>query len=194
MVLTAGFLALLLTISPEQLRNPETLAPLVWKLDWAFILFVAGGVTDILDGQFARRYNATSAFGRKFDPLTDKILILGGFGVLAWFGSEITAVSWWIVGIIFGRELLVTVMRHVSESQGRAFAATWAGKVKMFLQSFAAGTALIYTGHYQGVDWATRLRDTSVWAAALFTVITILLYFPRMRQIRWGGKSETTQG
>lgn len=41
----------------------------------AFILIVFAGVTDYLDGAYARYMNATTDLGRVFDPLADKIYI-----------------------------------------------------------------------------------------------------------------------
>ena len=42
----------------------------------ALILFFIAGLTDYLDGFFARKYNATSEIGEILDPLADKILII----------------------------------------------------------------------------------------------------------------------
>ena len=39
-------------------------------------LFFIAGITDYLDGFFARKYNATSQIGEILDPLADKILII----------------------------------------------------------------------------------------------------------------------
>ena len=129
------------------------------RLDWAFVLFVVAGLTDIVDGHLARRLKVTGQFGRTFDPLVDKILVIGGFALFAYIGWALTAVYWWMLGVIVAREAFVTIVRHVSETQGKAFGATWAGKLKMFLQSFAIGTIIIYLGHFQDTPWAINLRN-----------------------------------
>ena len=158
----------------------------VARLNWSFILFVIAGLTDVVDGWLARRLNVTSKFGRSFDPLADKLAIIGGFVLLAYIGSDCTAVAWWMVVVIIVRELLVTVARNISESRGRAFGANWAGKLKMFLQSFAIGTVIIYLGHFQvqGDRWAVWLRDVMVWVAVLFTGLTGVLYAVRIWRLR----------
>jgi len=143
----------------------------------------------VLDGPLARRLKVTSKFGRTFDPLADKIVVGGGFILLAWYGKEITAIAWWMVAVILAREVLVTIMRHLSESQGRAFGATWAGKLKMFLQSFAIGTVIIYVAHCQGKDWAILVRNISVWVAVIFTAVSALIYLPRLKRIHPADKS-----
>ena len=42
----------------------------------SFILFLISGLTDYLDGYFARKYNASSQIGEILDPIADKILIV----------------------------------------------------------------------------------------------------------------------
>ena len=51
----------------------------------AFFLFIVAGVTDWLDGYYARRYNLISVFGKLMDALTDKILMVGLFIALIVF-------------------------------------------------------------------------------------------------------------
>ena len=43
----------------------------------ALILFLAAGLSDGLDGYLARKYDWESAFGKMFDPVADKLLVLG---------------------------------------------------------------------------------------------------------------------
>lgn len=178
-----GFLILLILADRNDLANEITLASHKWKLDWAFVLFVIGGLTDIIDGPLARRWGVTSSFGRSFDPLVDKIYSGGGFIMLAWYGKAITLIAWWMVAVILARELFVTLVRSLSEYQGKEFGATWAGKLKMFLQSFAIGTCIIYTAHCQGETWAILVRNIAVWTAVVFTALSALIYLPRMKHI-----------
>jgi CDP-diacylglycerol--glycerol-3-phosphate 3-phosphatidyltransferase len=159
------------------------------QLVWGFVLFVVAGLTDIIDGPLARRWKVTSSFGRRFDPLVDKLLIGGGFILLAVYDSQVSGIAWWMVAVILAREAFVTFLRHVSEQQGKAFAATWAGKLKMFLQSFAIGTVIIYMGYHQGKTWAIIFRDIAIWVAVIFTVFSASIYIPRMKHIRFS-KSE----
>jgi len=125
-------------------------------LDAAFALFVVAGLTDVVDGHIARRWNATSKFGRIIDPLADKILVCGTFFCFAiigvprlfdWGPATLRAFQWAVVGIITAREVYVTILRHVAESRGINFAAVRLGKIKMFVQVFAIGTVLIKAAH-----------------------------------------------
>ena len=180
-----GFLVLLGMSLKNLPEDPTNLDDTIknW-LDWSFILFVIGGLTDVLDGPIARRLKVTGRFGRTFDPLVDKIFIAGGLIILVLFDNQLTGLNWWIVAIILGREIFVTVVRHLSEAQGAAFAATWPGKLKMFLQSFMIGTIIFYIAHCQNQIWALWFRNISIAAALIFTVFSGLIYLPRMKHIK----------
>ena len=44
----------------------------------ALVLYIIAGVTDLLDGLVARRYDKPSAFGAFLDPVADKLLLVVG--------------------------------------------------------------------------------------------------------------------
>lgn len=50
---------------------------------WAFAAFVLAGITDALDGIFARRYGQSSRLGAFLDPMADKLLMTACFIVLS---------------------------------------------------------------------------------------------------------------
>ena len=84
-ILTFGRLALTIIVLIMILYSPYvTNRP--FFLDIAFVLFVIAGLTDIIDGMSARRFNVTSKFGRMIDPLFDKILVCGAFVCFAVIG------------------------------------------------------------------------------------------------------------
>ncbi len=137
-----------------------------WFLDIALVLFVIAGLTDAVDGYVARRWNATSKFGRMIDPLVDKVLVCGAFICFAlirvpelfgWGATQLALVHWGVAGILLTREAYVTVLRHVAEARGINFAAVRLGKIKMFIQIFAIGTVLIKVAHVPAAwgDWFT---------------------------------------
>ena len=47
----------------------------LWLRWVALAVFVAAGVTDYLDGYYARIWDQQSAFGRMLDPIADKLLV-----------------------------------------------------------------------------------------------------------------------
>lgn len=48
--------------------------PVSWSMYLAGALFVIAYLTDMLDGQIARRMNIVTDFGKLMDPIADKIL------------------------------------------------------------------------------------------------------------------------
>ncbi len=170
LVLTIVFLVMLL-LAPPYYANGEV--PFPGFLDIAFIIFVIAGLTDIVDGIAARRFNVASKFGRMVDPLADKVLVCGAFICFAIIGEPrlfglgpvaLAAIQWSVAGILIAREAYVTILRHIAEAHGVNFAATISGKVKMFLQSFAIGTVVIKMAHVQTATWG-------YW----FTVVTFVI-------------------
>ena len=176
-ILTFGRFVLTVIVLIMILYSPrfytEGEVPFPGFLDIAFILFVIAGLTDMVDGAVARKLNVTSKFGRMLDPLADKVLVCGAFICFAIIGEPklfdfspvVTAViQWSVAGVIILREVYVTVLRHIAEARGVNFAATFSGKIKMFLQSFAIGTVMVKAAHVQTAAWG-------YW----FTAVTFLL-------------------
>lgn len=178
-ILTFGRLILTIVFLVMILYSPYVANKAVF-LDVAFVLFVVAGLTDIVDGIAARRFNVTSKFGRMVDPLADKVLVCGTFICFALisepklfgFGTGTLAViQWSVAGILIAREAYVTALRHIAEARGVNFAATTSGKVKMFLQSFTIGMVIIKMAHVQTATWGYWF--TTVTFVIMLTVTVI---------------------
>ncbi len=74
----------------------------------AAALFLAGGLTDGLDGAFARASRTTSPLGRDLDPLADKLLVDGALVALATRGR----VSWLLASPLLLRDCAITLLRQ----------------------------------------------------------------------------------
>ena len=173
-------------------------------LNIAFVLYIIAGITDVLDGYLARKWKITSAFGRILDPVMDKILVVGGFIMLAgpnfamvegaadaqlpaWMtGGMASGVQAWMVVVILGREFLVSGVRGYSESQGMKFPATPAGKIKMFVQSFAICTALYQQANVDVAMWAVYMKVICVWLAVIVTVSSGVSYIAKAKGLLMG--------
>ena len=178
-----------------------------WLLNAAFVIYLIAGITDVLDGYIARKYNWTSAFGRIADPFVDKVLVVGAFAMLSgsnffmsdamarfegsllplWLtGHMASSVQPWMVVVIMARELIVSAVRGYSESQGIKFPATPAGKLKMFIQSVAICTVLYQLANLPQTPWAVLTKVISVWLAVLATVLSGLAYVGKARKVLAG--------
>jgi len=165
-------------------------------LNVAFAIYILAGVTDVLDGYIARKYNWISAFGRICDPFVDKVLVVGTFVMLAGanFASDAASDSWlvggmtsgvmpWMVVVIMAREFIVSAIRGYSESQGIQFPATSAGKIKMLLQSVAICVVLFQLANLPGVQWAVTVKVVCVWLAVIATVLSGFAYVGKARKL-----------
>ncbi|MFA5251270.1 MAG: CDP-alcohol phosphatidyltransferase family protein [Phycisphaerae bacterium] len=178
LVLTVIFLIMLL-LSPRYYTDGER--PFPDFLDYAFIIFVIAGLTDVIDGPIARKLNVASKFGRMLDPLIDKVLVCGAFICFVIIGepklfdfapAAMTAIQWSIAGVIILREAYVTVLRHIAEARGINFAATASGKIKMFIQTFAIGTVVIKIAHVQTATWGYWFTTITFAITLIATIVS----------------------
>jgi len=85
-----------------------------WKHPWSNILtttvFVAGALTDWLDGWIARRYEMYSAFGAFLDPVADKLAVTVALFLVVEYHDTwpITLLA----AIIVSREITISALRE----------------------------------------------------------------------------------
>lgn len=73
------------------------------KLALALGLFTFAATTDYIDGFLARLWSVESKFGRIFDPIADKTLMIGSYVTLALAGY----IPVWLMYLIVGRDILI---------------------------------------------------------------------------------------
>lgn len=128
-----------------------TLLFMNYESPWAYIIptiiYALTALTDMLDGQIARRCNLVTDFGKFIDPLADKFMVIGSqIAMLVWMllrGEKMLAIIFvWVVLIILLRELGVTSLRLVvAGNSGIVVAASLWGKLKTVSQM--VGTVII---------------------------------------------------
>lgn len=151
----------------------------------AFTLFIIAAVTDYVDGQLARSRKQETDLGRLLDPLADKLLLAGTFipmfvlmrpgagtGGEGWaakaagnafpyqtpFGE--VPLAWWILAIVIGRELFMTVFRQAAARRGIVIAAIGPAKWKTGFQMVWIGSA--YFWFFAATLAASRSWESSV--------------------------------
>lgn len=157
-------------------------------------IFIIAALTDALDGHLARKWKAESKFGRIMDPFADKLLVLGGFVMLAGpnFTSplisggsmQLSAIAGWMVIAMIARELLVTSIRGVYEGDGVDFSAGSMGKAKMILQSITVPVILllIALGNPGPESGERTIIVLLVWATVVVTLLSGLPYIGKALQ------------
>jgi len=148
-------------------------------LHWpAFWLFLVAASTDWIDGWWARRFQQVSRLGRIFDPLVDKVIVCGGFILLAARDGS-SAILPWMAVVVVVRELVVTAMRAEMERVGRDFSAGPAGKLKMVLQCAAIAIELFARCRPDVAFGEVGVREIAsgvAWAAVAATVYSGVEY------------------
>ena len=135
---------------------------------WCVVVFAAAAVTDWLDGFMARKQGLSSALGRVFDPLVDKVLICGAYIFLLGVPQEQAGLQPWMVTVVVARELIITGLRSFMENRNVSFGADWLGKLKMVLQCAALFAIFVALESLKWSDAAAErlamIRDGLVYA------------------------------
>ena len=167
----------------------------------AFLLFVLAGLSDIWDGWLARKYDLITDLGKLLDPIADKLLLvvtLVPFYLISHRGGPLDGVPWigelpgWVLGVIFGRELFITLFRSYAVGKGVVIAAGSSGKRKAMFQMFFIGALLLW---YPLVEVATeRGWSNGLWTffsnglqawVAIFLVLAVILTVYSMLDYLW---------
>lgn len=119
----------------------------------AFVLFVAAALTDYWDGKLARSRNLVSDFGRLLDPLADKLLLVATLvPMLVHFPTlpfmtpigPVNGLPAWVLIVVVGRELLMTVFRQTAARRGVVISAIASAKWKTGVQLVWLGASLFW--------------------------------------------------
>jgi len=144
----------------------------VWTAWLALVLFVAAALTDWLDGHLARKWKIESDFGRLFDPLADKLLVVVTFVGLLGVGL----LPVWFVSLVVAREFLITGIRLVAGQKGVVLAAEKVGKHKTVTQMLTAILGLLLLALDPSHESGRILLDVAVWVTAAITAGSGLWY------------------
>ncbi|HEY7688600.1 MAG TPA: CDP-diacylglycerol--glycerol-3-phosphate 3-phosphatidyltransferase [Dongiaceae bacterium] len=134
----------------------------------ALALFIMAGITDYLDGYFARRWAQISPLGRFLDPIADKLLVAAVILILV-AKDQIT--GWMVLPalIILCREVLVSGLREFLALANVGVPVSQLAKWKTLLQMVALGFLLIGN---TADPWVTWVGEIGLWIAAALTIIT----------------------
>lgn len=132
---------------------------------FAFVLYIGVAITDYYDGKLARERNLVTDLGKMLDPLADKLLLFatlipmymlmapagrglfsrelhGAYKFATPFGE--VGLSWWVVAIVIGREVFMTVFRQFAARKGVVISAIGPAKWKTGFQCTWVGAAFFW--------------------------------------------------
>ena len=155
----------------------------------ALIFFLLAGVTDLVDGEIARRYGSVTHFGELMDPLVDKIMIAAAFISLV----PLKAIPAWAATTVVARDFLITGLRLMASARSQILPAERLGKHKTSWQIITVLFFLILLSvrelkYADGEsDWWLRAWNQGgsllVWITVILTIYSGLAYAWRHRDV-----------
>jgi len=146
-------------------------APYTWADPAAGVLFAAAGITDSLDGYFARRLGQTSRLGAFLDPVADKLIVAVALVLLV--SKDPRAFIVLTAAVTIGREIAVSALREwmAEIGQRRKVAVSQLGKYKTTLQIIGL-SMMLYRRDLAGMP--------TYLVGVVFTVVAAILTLSSM--------------
>jgi CDP-diacylglycerol--glycerol-3-phosphate 3-phosphatidyltransferase len=139
-----------------------------WRA-FAWAAFTVAMITDLFDGELARRYDLITDFGKLADPIADKAIMGAALICLSSLGD----LHWWVTVVILARELGITLMRFWVIRHG-VIPASRGGKMKTLFQGVAVGMyVLALTGPLASLRW---------WVMGMAVLLTVATGADYVRQ------------
>src|SRR6202048_3976215 len=148
----------------------------LWLRWVAVAVFIAAGVTDYLDGYYARIWNQQSTFGRMLDPIADKLLVASCLLMLAADGI-IHGWSIWAAMVILCREILVSGLREYLAALRVSVPVTQLAKGETRGPWGGVGFLVAGEAGEQILSSTTLIGIVLLWMSAIFTIYTGWDYF-----------------
>jgi cardiolipin synthase len=149
---------------------------IVWAIGsgemlFAFILFLAAGVSDAVDGFLAKRLGMTSEFGSYLDPLADKALIVSIYVALGITGN----LPAWLVILVVSRDIMIVaaVMLSWLVDKPVTVKPLAVSKANTAAQIILATLVLASLGLQFNLGW---LGDLAIAAVAALTLVSVAAY------------------
>lgn len=149
----------------------------------AIIVLTISGITDILDGCIARKYNLITDFGKLMDPLADKMTQISLLLTITF--KQI--ISFWIVGIVIFKEFLMVSGASFLYGKELVVSSKWYGKLATVLFYIAIVLSLLLKQFEPFINSLTTLSvklksvilsiDTPIYYLALLaTIFSLIMY------------------
>jgi cardiolipin synthase (CMP-forming) len=168
--------------APLSIPNLITLARIlsvpvmVWAImtGWmlaAFLLFLAAGVSDAIDGYLAKRFGMTSELGAYLDPLADKALIVSIYVTLGVSGE----IPVWLVILVVSRDIMIVGAVLLAWLVGKPLPMKplLVSKLNTAAQLLFAGVVLATLGLRFEANW---LVSGLMAAVTLLTLVSVAAY------------------
>ncbi len=145
-------------------------------------VLAVSGITDVLDGYIARRFNMITKWGAAFDPIADKLTQITVAFCIAFAGHKI---MWFVFGFLVIKELIM-VLGGITlyKKSDVVVSANWYGK---------AATLLFYAVFFLLIIFGNSLPDTSKTVVAILAIALSIFALIRYAIIFFGVKNKLFQ-
>jgi cardiolipin synthase len=135
----------------------------------SFVLFLAAGLTDALDGLLARLLKQRTRLGEYLDPVADKLLLSTLFLVLTYEALVPARVT----VLVFGRDLGILIVSAILYAAvgRREFSPSIFGKANTLVQVTAVAVVLLHQ-LLAAVRWVVALETWTLRMTMLLTVVS----------------------
>ena len=134
----------------------------------AFIIFTISGLTDILDGFIARKYNFITNFGKLIDPLADKCTQIITLGTLA----IKNIIPMWIIIIVILKEFIMVAGASFLYGKELVVSSRWYGKLATVLFYIAIVCSLFIKQFDFSFDFSIYIY----YLALISTIFSLIMY------------------
>ncbi len=147
----------------------------------SFILLTLSGLTDILDGFIARKFNFITNFGKLVDPLADKLTQISILATLV----ILKIIPSWILFIVILKEAIMIAGASFLYGKELVVSSKWFGKLAtvLFYIAIVCSFGIKYwnTSIYNSLDPSSILLpqfDIYIYYLALIsTIFSLIMYF-----------------
>lgn len=138
---------------------------------FALIVFIAAGITDVIDGYLARHNNWITDFGKMLDPLADKMMQITAFVCLA-IKSKVMII---IAAMICVKDMLMLIGGIVLAKKGakNLIVSKWYGKLNTFVLAITISVMILYCEN-------CTLSIIMAAISGCMMLFTIIMYFTRI--------------
>ncbi|MGB9772520.1 MAG: CDP-alcohol phosphatidyltransferase family protein [Bacteroidota bacterium] len=143
----------------------------------ALLLMVIAGLTDSLDGLFARTLNQVTELGKILDPFADKVAI-GSVGITLFLLGELPL---WYVALIVGRDALIIIAGLIIQSKrGAVPPSNLPGKIAVTAIALTIFLAAVPASGGETLHFTFTIL---LWASILLLFLSLVVYARRFYDI-----------
>lgn len=135
----------------------------------AILFLTLSGITDILDGAIARKFNLITNFGKLIDPLADKITQLSILGTLVLKNI----IPLWILVIVLLKEATMVAGASFLYGKDLVVSSKWYGKASTVLFYLAIVLSMVF----RDLEIQTSIDLIIYYIAVVMTIFSLIMYF-----------------